>query len=151
MEGLHPQECWVNLAKLETCPRSQRDELEGLELEAALPAPSLSQRTAGGQETWVGFSGTIRRAGALCCFQVSPRLAGAAQVQMFAKAARPPPGPVRWQPFSLHCYAWLFLQGESLQSVPESKEPLIREELCVPTLISHKSGLRTLLREHFTF
>lgn len=90
---MHPQECWVNLAKLETCPRSQRDELEGLELEAALPAPSLSQRTAGGQETWVGFSGTIRRAGALCCFQVSPRLAGAAQVQMFAKAARPPPGP----------------------------------------------------------
>lgn len=39
-----------------------------------------------------GFSGTIRRAGAVCCFQVSHRLAGAAQVQMFANTARPPPG-----------------------------------------------------------
>lgn len=148
---MHPQECWVNLAKLETCPRSQRDELEGLELEAALPAPSLIQSTAGGQETGVGFSGTIRRAGALCCFQVSPRLAGAAQVQMFAKAAKPPPSRGRWRSFRLHCYAWLFLQGDSLLSVPESKEPLIQEELCVPTLISHKSGLRTLQRERFTF
>lgn len=34
--------------------------------------------------------GGIRRAGALRCFQVSPRLAGAAQVQMFANTARPP-------------------------------------------------------------
>lgn len=34
--------------------------------------------------------GEIRRAGALHGFQVSPRLAGAAQVQMFANTARPP-------------------------------------------------------------
>lgn len=75
--------------------------------------------------------GEIRRAGALRCFQVSPRLAGAAQVQMFANTARPPSQPGGgWKALILHCYAWLFLPGESLLSVPESKEALILEERC---------------------
>lgn len=105
------------------------------------------------------FSGTIpttnqqwevRRAGALCCFQVSPRLAGAAQVQMFANTARPPSQPGGgWQPLSIA------ILGSSrrgcLCSAPESKEPLIVEELCSETLISCKSGLHTLSGEHFTF
>lgn len=75
--------------------------------------------------------GEIRRAGALHGFQVSPRLAGAAQVQMFANTARPPfQAGGGWKPLTLHCYAWLFLQRESLLSVPESKEALILEERC---------------------
>ena len=35
-------------------------------------------------------------------------------------------------PLTFHCYAWLFSKRESGLSVPESKELLILEELCVP-------------------
>ena len=76
-----------------------------LELEAARPAPlpqPTPSRREGGMQRCARFSGTIptanerweiRGAGALRCFQVSPRLAGAAQVQMFANIARPPSQP----------------------------------------------------------
>ena len=79
----------------------------------------------------------IRGAGAPRCFQVSPCLAGAAQPGAdVCKHSQPAPNPssLWWWgwPLTFHCYAWLFSKRESGLSVPESKEPLILEERCVP-------------------
>lgn len=65
-------------------------------------------------------------------WQVQP-----SQVQMFANtASHPPPSCPAWRggggPLTFHCYAWLFSKREPGLSVPESKEPLILEELCIP-------------------
>lgn len=92
------------------------------------------------------FSGTIptaderwetRGGGAPRCFQVSPGLAGAAQpgadVCKHSQPAHTPSSLGWWgRPLTFHCYAWLFSKKESGLSVPESKEPLILEELNVP-------------------
>lgn len=110
-EDLKPQDCWGNLIELVTCPRSQRKWIEVLELEAAQPCHILSQSPNGERKDIQGSvqpipttdeQQEIRRAGALRSFQVSPCLAGAAQVQMFANTARPlcwPGGG--WQPLSI--------------------------------------------------
>lgn len=73
------------------------------------------------------------------------------QVQPRCRCLQTQPGPLPswgrgwwWQPVALHCYAWLFLWGESLVSVPESKDPLIPEELCGPDFdLSHIGSLHT--------
>lgn len=55
---------------------------------------------------------------------VASRSVLAWQVQPRCRCLQRQPGPLpawgRWQPFSLHCYAWLLLKGQSLLSVLES-------------------------------
>lgn len=106
-EGLHAQQCLVDLAKSGTCPRSQRKGVRrAVTGSRSRPQPSASAQ-AGGQRR-AGFRGPseeqVRSAASRSAL---PGLAGAAQVQVFAKAARTPPGLGRRQPLALHCYAWL--------------------------------------------
>lgn len=129
-----------------------------LELEAALPAPSLSQPPS-------------RREGGTCRISVGPSLPptnnGKSEEQVHFAASRsvlawqvqprcrclqtqPGPRPSLGEGGSRSPLLYLALLAGGVFA-PESKEPLIVEELCSETLISCKSGLHTLSGEHFTF